>query len=91
VPTEFKLLGNTIHVKKNPDLSDVDKYGVSDYQRSQITLYTHECTQDVVWHTFHHELVHFLLVLAGRPELSEDESLVDVLGGLLAQYEITKK
>lgn len=91
VPTSFKLLNHEVRVDKNPALTDVDKYGVADYPRNVITLYTYECADSVVEHTFYHELVHFLLHYAGRGDLSEDEVLVDAIGGLLAQYEATKR
>lgn len=38
---------------------------------------------------FHHELAHGLLHMAGRPELSSDETLVDILGNLIMQADKT--
>ena len=60
-------------------------------ERNEITLYTHNLAASVVEHTFYHELAHCLLYYAGRDDLSKDEQLVDIIGGLLAQYEATKR
>lgn len=91
VPSRFTLLDHDINVVEFPELPDIGRYGDSDYGQSEIRLYTHECVSSVVRHTFYHELMHFLLHYAGRDDLAEDEVLVDTLGGLLAQYEATKR
>lgn len=91
MPTSFELYNHNICVKEYPEPTDSDKGGVCDFASNEIRLYTHECGPSVVSHTFHHELVHLLLYYAGRSDLSDDETLVDTLGGLLAQYEATKR
>lgn len=91
MPTSFKLLNHTIRVKENPTPTDTGKYGVAEYPKNEIRLYTDGCDDSVVAHTFYHELVHFLFYMAGRHDLADDETLVDILGGLLAQYEATKR
>ena len=91
VPKQFQLLGHTIKVKENPALISDDKYGVALYPNNEIHLFTGELGDSVVNHTFYHELVHFLFYYAGRQDLADDEVLVDVLGGLLAQFETTKR
>lgn len=91
VPTEFELLSHTIRVKKNPKPTDCDKSGVAEYLTNEIRLYTEESSESSVHHTFCHELVHFLFYYAGRSDLADDETLVDTVGGLLAQYEVTKR
>ena len=92
MPTEFELYNHTIRVKENPAHdTDSDVYGVADYRANEIRLYTDRVTETIIAHTFYHELVHFLLHYAGRDDLSNDETLVDTLGGLLAQYEATKR
>lgn len=81
-----------MRVKKNPAPSDAEAYGVSDFKSNEIRLYTQEAGDGTLLdHSFYHELVHFLLHYAGRDDLSNDEQLVDVVGGLLAQYEATKR
>ena len=91
VPRKFKLLSHTIRVKENPAPINDDVYGVALYPKNEIHLFTGELSDSVAQHTFCHELVHFLFHYAGREDLAEDESLVDLIGGLLAQYEATKR
>ena len=91
MPTEFSLLNHNLRVKKDPAHTDVDKYGVAEYRLNEIRLYTGNLPNSVEHHTFCHELVHFLFYYAGRSDLAEDEQLVDIVGGLLAQYEATKR
>ena len=87
----FQLLNHTIIVKDYPIAPDADVYGIADYKDNEIRLYTDGVNPSVIDHTFHHELVHFLFHYAGRDDLAEDETLVDTIGGLLAQYEQTKQ
>ena len=91
VPTSFKLFNHNIKVKENATDLPFDRSGDVSMSSNVITLYTHECEASVVEHIFYHELVHLLLYYAGRDDLSKDEVLVDILGGLLAQYEATKR
>lgn len=91
VPTSFQLFNHTIRVQEIPDLPEMGKYGDSDYALNLIRLFTDGCASSVIEHTFYHELAHFLLHYAGRGDLAEDEVLVDTLGALLAQYEVTKR
>ena len=72
-------------------LEYADEYGSCVYHRNQILLTTEDIPDAVRHHTFCHELVHFLFHYAGRDDLAGDETLVDVVGGLLAQYEKTKQ
>ena len=84
IPRSFQMLGHTINVVI--DLAeDVGKFGDSDFALNQIRLFPTGCSRTAVLHTYWHEVTHFLLHYAGHQELSEDEVLVDVLGGLLAQ------
>ena len=92
MPSEFNLFNHTVRVKENPTHdSHTDAYGVADYKANTITLYVDRVDPTIVAHTFYHELVHFLLHYAGRDDLASDETLVDTVGGLLAQYEATKR
>lgn len=84
LPVRFQLLGHTIEVVIE-NVSDVGKVGDSDFDLDLIRLFPTGCCRDVVLHTYWHEVTHFLLHYSGRPDLSEDEVLVDTLGGLLAQ------
>jgi hypothetical protein len=46
---------------------------------------------EILEHSRWHEQVHYMFKLLGRGDLYEDETLVDNLAGLLAQYEATAK
>ena len=64
-------------------------YGFWDPKQTTITLVAHGVDDSMLIHTFHHELAHAILFYAGREDLSNDETLTDVIGGLLAQYSQT--
>ena len=84
IPESFQLLGHTIKVIIE-DTTDVGKFGDADFNLNIIRLFPAGTVRDVIRHTYFHEVVHFLLHYSGHPELAEDEVLVDVLGGLIAQ------
>jgi hypothetical protein len=46
---------------------------------------------EILEHNRWHEQVHYMFQLLNRGDLYEDETLVDNLAGLLAQYEATAK
>lgn len=89
IPSEFKCLNHTIRIKNVPGLSGMDRTGDWDPDINEIRVFTEGVCADMVIHSFYHEVVHCLLERAGRTELSQDEQLVDLLGGLLAQYHQT--
>ena len=92
VPTSFELLNHTVEVGYSSSLDYAGEYGSAHYAQNKICLGTDDkVSPTVVHHTFCHELVHFLFHYAGRDDLAEDEVLVDTIGGLLAQYEATKR
>lgn len=74
------------------DLSETRTvYGLADIKSN--TIYVLEQTYDVCPHAqlswFHHELCHILLFYAGRFDLWKDEQLVDVLGNLIMQADLS--
>ena len=88
IPKQFKLLNYTWTVVMNPgpvraEDGDMVK-GLCDYDRRTITL---DATLEpvVLWHAWHHELMHAVFYALGRYEQSDDEGLVDSVGGALAQ------
>ena len=85
IPSNFSALGHTISVLEVANLSGTGSYGDWDQNLNEIRLFTKGVCDSVIVHSYYHELVHCLLCLAGRQDLSGDEALVDVLGGLLAQ------
>lgn len=96
IPTRFKLLGQTIEVVWNKELtSEQDWSGAAVYRRNRIeiqpSLEGHPRTQEQIEHTFFHELTHWVLYYAAafypsqKEHLHQDEGLVDLVGGLLHQ------
>ena len=91
IPSSFTVLNHNIRVKEIPALPDIGRYGDWDSDRNEIRIFTHGVCDDVILHTYYHELMHCLLDKAGYPDLSNDEVMVDQLGGLLAQYLYTRQ
>jgi hypothetical protein len=84
IPERFQILCHTVEVIID-ETDDVGRFGDSDFATNRIRLFVSGSNRDVILHTYWHEVTHFLLHYAGHSELSDDEVLVDVLGGLLAQ------
>ena len=94
IPKRFKLFGQTIEVKFDPDLLDQhDWQGAASYRRGEIRLLPYsECTprkQEQIEATFCHELTHFLLYAANikidDKWLHQDEVVTELIGSLLHQ------
>jgi hypothetical protein len=98
IPKSFKIFGHTVKVKRVKSLKDEDgkvTLGESDIYKNEIRLLDNdtkfELTQSQKEQTFYHELVHMILDSVGREDLSEDESLVDLISGALHQFIKTSK
>lgn len=66
--------------------------GLYDYSTSALYIVAKDLkrwSEDFRLSVFHHELAHGLLYMAGRGDLSSDETLVDVLGNLILQADKT--
>lgn len=96
----FKLMGHKFTVKyvKRIETSDGSHpYGIYYPEKNLIEIATHsnddnqKFPQDFIDHTFYHELSHALMLLVNKPVLFHDEDFIDLLGGLLAQFQGTKK
>jgi hypothetical protein len=96
----FKLLGHRIkvfYVKRIFAPDGTSPYGICYVERNRIEVSTHSPSdgqalpEDFIHHTFCHELSHILMALMSKNDLYADEVFIDGLGGLLAQYESTKK
>ena len=88
IPETFQLLGHTYTVKLIPAADwpyDQDVYGWSDKEERWIHICDEPRARSTVEHTFFHELAHHMLWCLGRDSLSDDETFVDLLGGLLHQ------
>jgi len=91
IPSHFKVLHHTIHVKEIPNLPDVGREGDYDSDLNEIRLFTLGVCDDVLKHAFYHELIHCFENKGNIVEISSEEARCDILGGLLAQYMDTKR
>lgn len=90
VPDAFYLFGQKISVVWSDDLaSSRQAWGEAQYAANRIVL--QKPTQAIarsqsdIEQTYCHELVHYLLTMAERTKLAQDEGLVNLLGNLLHQ------
>ncbi len=90
IPSKFRIMHHTIRVKEIPDLPEAGKYGDYDADLNEIRLFTKDVCDDVLIHTFYHELIHCLEDKGNLSSIEDEEARCDVLGGLLAQYVQTK-
>lgn len=96
IPKEFKLLGSTIKIKYQKNLTQFDNaLGTASYRTNEIYIQSNEVgyprTKEQLEQTFLHELIHHILNAMKRKELNDDEKFVDMFASLLHQYEQTKK
>jgi hypothetical protein len=88
IPKRFQLLSHTIEVVSVPASRwKWEDYAYWDIDKLQILVCRGKAT--MTRHSFWHEVAHALLDMGGRADLSKNETLVDVLGGLLAQMTAT--
>lgn len=92
LPTSFALMNREYRVRRatEAELKEAEDglYGFCDYEEAEIVLFPHK-NRDHAEHTYFHELAHALLMAIGRPDLAENEALVDSLAAALHQYEKT--
>lgn len=91
LPKTFRLLGHTIKVKPRPGLHSKEAaYGM--WVQHELTIYIDpDMPPSLLAHTFWHEATHAVLDLTGFTQMSENEVLVDSIGGALAQIIETLK
>lgn len=89
IPTEFKMYATRVRVVRTnpPGSTDVAQW---DPKRNKICISPDEKDGDAL-HDFFHEFMHAAFEKCGYEKLSEDEQLVDAVGGLLAQMIDTGK
>jgi len=80
IPNTIKLAGRTIKIKFKPELKD---WGRADIEKQEILLVDMKNESTNVH--FLHELVHWLLYVAGEDDLTDNEKLVSQLSELLYQ------
>lgn len=91
IPKSFKLFNQTIKVIYKTNLLDKEHaFGVWAYNKNTIYLQKstrkHKLTNEQIYQTVCHELIHACLDLLGYHKLSDDEKLVSGLSNLLDQF-----
>ncbi|HPQ79380.1 MAG TPA: hypothetical protein PLG47_02940 [Candidatus Dojkabacteria bacterium] len=90
IPTSFNLLGHTVNVVfDDKSMDDKNALGCCSPTLNTITLTNKNgidtLPQDVIEHTYWHEVVHFILKTMGEEELYKNEKFVDLFAALLHQ------
>lgn len=90
IPASFQLFGQTITVKKVPQMASMNgTIGEARLHANSILLQESvdgfKMHQSQMEQTFFHELVHLLVGFMGQKELMEDEIFVDTFAHLLHQ------
>jgi len=90
IPKQFQLMGQTINVKFDNELRTKEEcVGVSYLDFNEMKLQRNidgnDRTDEQIYHTFLHELTHFILNKLGEEKLNKNEKLVDTFSALLAQ------
>lgn len=93
LPTSFQLINRKFSVEAmDADVANIAEVkGTCNSGEGRILVNLDNDNREDVEHTFYHELFHALFDSAGRPDLSKDEDLVDLMGALLHQYLQTEK
>jgi hypothetical protein len=94
IPNSFILGGSTINIEfvKNELGSNVGQINLPTGKICLATNFRGEsCNVDYMEVSFYHELVHGILDIMGKHELSSTEEFVEGFANLLHQYEKTKK
>lgn len=89
IPKAFTLMGNPFNVSYAPRVDSTEElYGICKVSEGCIVLQDigADLSPNYQAHVFCHELVHAMLDMVGEEELSNDESFVDTLGGLIHQF-----
>lgn len=91
IPKKFKLLGHTIDVVIERDLSNkTDCLGETRYRYNQIALQSisskeRQRSNTHLEHTFLHEVTHWILHAMHETDLSNNEKFIEQFSGILHQ------
>lgn len=96
IPRQFQLFGMKFKVFRKSELSLKRRAGaacyglfIPDRQELWVCKESEKTSAAICEQTFWHEFTHAMLWVCHRPELGEDEALVDQLGYLLHQMATT--
>ena len=85
IPKELSIMGCTVTVEILSDEEWQHEGAVGLYDPSRLSIKLLKTSQQLMEHTYFHELVHCILHTIGRTKLSDDEELVDMVAGLFHQ------
>ena len=86
IPKRFDLINRTYTVAPFRDSnSKSELQGYCNTSECVILIDT-DVGQEQQEHVFFHELLHAWFDAAGKPDLSKDEALVDLMGSVIHQY-----
>ncbi len=96
IPKSFELIGETIKVELVEDLMQNDdlvgaacyRIGVAKIQKDMPGIHR---SDEQMFHTFIHELIHWMMNKQGRDELQKDEKFIDMTADMLVQVLKTAK
>lgn len=92
IPDSFKLFGIQYKVVKVDRIDSDDNLGESRYTEAQVVLATKDykgrkISNECMWQTFVHELVHLILGMTAYHEENGNEKLVEAIALGLISYE----
>lgn len=93
IPTEFWSMGRRYETEIRGNLlEEQDCIGRHLATKCLILLEPpgENIPKDAVEETFYHELMHAMFTGIGRSDLAEDEQLVEMMGRILYQFEVTR-
>lgn len=95
IPKSYESISQTIKVIEVDDLGlEAGALGRCYFDQNLIKIQNNTksfpLTKDQRLKTYYHEFVHMMFHAAQKPELRDDEALVDLVADLLYQHEKTK-
>jgi len=90
IPKQFQILNTVVSVEFDPMFASLTNcLGQARYHENRIILQTpsQEYTEGVIYQTFLHEMIHFILDKIGESELRANEKFVDLFASALDQVE----
>jgi hypothetical protein len=95
IPASFMLMARTITVSLHDGLRSDDEQneevqGLGNWEKGFIKLDRNQ-EPTALMHTFFHEVTHLVFEASGREDLSINEALVDLVGGMWHQAIVSAK
>jgi hypothetical protein len=100
IPSKVNILGHTVNISYDDKrCNDASVYGLYFPIDKKIVLSKNfikddvvtPLSDDIIYHTYLHELVHAILDAMNEHKLYKDEKFIDVFSGILAQIKQTEE